>query len=272
MGTVLDFLELLKFSIFPIFSFLDPPGCIGQNFCRKNDLEECWKHDWTLFGTYLGIFINESFPSFWSFSKFRPSRVHWARKNRKNITSSKFGHFWKRFSWFWNFEIFSIFVVFLSRQGALGRAFSVEKINQNILKQCFLGSFFDVFENFELLFFLKLFPSLDPPGCTGDFFSKEIPQNRFRTCLDNIRDSFGHLRNIEIFHFFQSFPYSTLQVALGKNFAKNITSKHVQNMFHCFWERFLGIFKKKNFFSVFWSFSIFPPSRVHCAFFSEKTT
>ena len=115
----------------------------------------------------------------------------------------------------------------------------------------FLGTFSDNFESFEVFAFFKVFSKPRPSKVHWRlFFETKLPQNRFRTCLDNIRDSFGHFRNIEIFHFFQSFPYSTLQGAMCKIFTEKITSKHVQNMFDCFWERFLGILKK-------WKFSSF---------------
>ena len=71
LGTVLDTLEILKFSIFSIFSSLEPPGCTEQQFYRKNFLESCSKHVWLLLGTFLGILKNwkffqlpEVFPSF----------------------------------------------------------------------------------------------------------------------------------------------------------------------------------------------------------------
>ena len=136
----------------------------------------------------------------------------------------------------------------------------------------FLGTFSDVFENFKVFLFFKVFSKPRPSRVHWRLSSEEkLPQNRFGKRLDNIRDSFGHFRNIEIFHFFQSFPYSTVQGALGTNFNEPITSKQVQNMFDCFWERFLGILKNWKFF-VFWSFSKFRLSRVHRAFFYEKIT
>ena len=115
----------------------------------------------------------------------------------------------------------------------------------------FLGTFSDNFESFEVFAFFKVFSKPRPSKVHWRlFFETKLPQNRFRTCLDNIGDSFGHFRNNEIFHFFQSFPYSTLQGAMCKIFTEKITSKQVQNMFDCFWERFLGILKK-------WKFSSF---------------
>ena len=238
LGILKNWKFILFFWIIPSF---DPTGCTGHVFPR-NYIQTSSTLAWTLSGMFLDAFeISFFFHFFFDFFQVSTLQGAVGKKNSKNYLKQVWTLLERFFVFFKIWILFDFCGTFLSLQGALGRAFSVEKINQNILKQCFLGTFLENFESFELLFFFKFFPSLDPPGCTGDFFLKEIPQNRFRTCLDNIRDSFGHLRNIEIFHFFQSFPYSTLQVALGKNFAKNITSKHVQNMFHCFWERFLGI-------------------------------
>ena len=55
IGTVLDTLDILKFSILSIFSSLEPPGCTEEQFYRKNFLETCSKRVWLLLGTFLGI-------------------------------------------------------------------------------------------------------------------------------------------------------------------------------------------------------------------------
>ena len=55
LGTVLDTLVILKFSIFSIFSSLEAPGCTEQQFYRKKFLESCSKHVWLLLETFLGI-------------------------------------------------------------------------------------------------------------------------------------------------------------------------------------------------------------------------
>ena len=136
----------------------------------------------------------------------------------------------------------------------------------------FLGTFSDNFENFEVFPFFKVFSKPRPSKVHWRlFFETKLPQNRFRTCLDNIRDSFGHFRNIEILHFFQSFPYSTLHGALCKIFTEKITSKHVQNMFDCFWERFLGILKNWSFFQFFGVFPSFDSPGCTGQFFPKKS-
>ena len=77
------FLHFLKF-----FDFFTLQGALGEFFYRKKYLEACWKQVWTLLGTYLGILKIESFPVFWSFSQFGPSRVHRAIFSEK-ITSKQ---------------------------------------------------------------------------------------------------------------------------------------------------------------------------------------
>ena len=79
----------------------------------KNFNEIASKHVWTLLGTFLDTFeFSNCFRFFFRiFPSFDPTGCTGQEKIEK-ITSSKFGHFLKRFSGFWNFEIFSIFVDF----------------------------------------------------------------------------------------------------------------------------------------------------------------
>ena len=247
-------------------------GALGT-FFRKNCLKTSSKLVWRLSSLFLDTFENSIFFRFFlaSFTNF-DLQVALGKKSSKKLPQASLNTFDNVFRDFEFLKSFRFLCIFLSLQGSLGRAFFRRNNQAKHAQTMFLGTFLENFESFELLFFFKFFPSLDPPGCTGDFFSKEIPQNRFRTCLDNITDSFGHLRNIEIFHFFQSFPYSTLQVALGKNFCQKTTSKHVQNMFDCFWERFFRHFEQLKVFPVFWGFSKFRPSRVHWTKNFDKIT
>ena len=77
--------NMLKQSIWErSWRFFDHPGCTGQKFLPKNYLEACWKHVWTLLGTFLGILKNWKFFQFFEvFSKCRPYRVHWALFSEK---------------------------------------------------------------------------------------------------------------------------------------------------------------------------------------------
>ena len=238
LGILKNWKFILFFWIFPSF---DPTGCTGHVFPR-NYIQTSSTLAWTLSGMFLDAFEISFFFHFFFrfFPSFDPPGCSGQEKFEK-LPKASLDAFGKVFRVFENLNSFRFLWNFFESPGCTGQSFFRRKNQSKHSQTMFFGNVFGEFWKFRTFVFFKFFPSLDPPGCTGDFFLKEIPQNRFRTCLDNIRDSFGHLRNIEIFHFFQSFPYSTLQVALGKNFAKNITSKHVQNMFHCFWERFLGI-------------------------------
>ncbi len=91
---------------------------------------------------------------------------------------------------------------------------------------------FWIFENF--LIFLKIFEdSLDRPWNTGQKnFSKNSPENMFKTRLDTFGNDFGHFRNFEKFLIFlKIFEDSTVHGTLGKKlFRKNhlkTCSKHV---------------------------------------------
>ena len=274
LGTFLENFE--SFEVFPLFC----------NFCEFRPPRVHWakifaekitsKHVENMFDCFWERFFGQFeqmkfFPVFWSFSKFRPSRVHWARKNRKNYLEQV----WTLFQTFfgilklWNLFDFVDFSWVSTVHWA--QRFPSKKSIKTFSGNVF-GNVFGRFWKFQSFSFFKVFSKPRPSRVHWRLFSEEkLPQNRFGKCLHNIRDSFGHFRNIEIFHFFQSFPYSTLQGALGTNFTETITSKQVQNMFDCFWERFLGILKNWKFF-VFWSFSKFRLSRQHRAFFYEKIT
>ena len=257
------------FQFFEVFPSLDLPGCTGQFFLRRlpqNKFETCLD----TFKNVLDTFEKSNFFSIFLriFIKF-DLQVALGKKISEKITSSKFGHFWKGFSGFWNFEIFSIFVDFFWVSCV---HWTQRFPSKNSIKTMFLGTFSDNFESFEVFRFFKVFSKPRPSKVHWRlFFETKLPQNRFRTCLDNIRDSFGHFRNIEFFHFFQSFPYSTPQGALCKIFTQKITSKRVQNMFDCFWERFLGILKNWRFFQFFGVFPSFDSPGCTGQFFPKKS-
>ena len=261
------------FHFFVFFASFDHPGCTGQKFLPKKLPRSMLKTCLIAFGNVFSGILNrwKFFQFFEVFPSFDAPGCTGQEKIEK-ITSSKFGHFLKRFSGFWNFEFFDFCRFFLSLQGSLGTAFSVEKINQNILMQCFWEIFRTILKTSKFFFFLKFFPSLDPPGCTGDFFSKK---NYFKTGSENVWTILGTtLDTLEILKFSifsKSFPYSTLQDALGTNFTETITSKQVQNMFDCFWERFLSILKNWKFFQFFGVFPSFDSAGCTGHVFPKKS-
>ena len=112
-GNVFGHFEKMKvFQFFEVFPSLDLPGCTGQFFLRRlpqNKFETCLD----TFKNVLDTFEKSNFFSIFLriFTKF-DLQVALGKKISEKITSSKFGHFWKGFSGFWNFEIFSIFVDF----------------------------------------------------------------------------------------------------------------------------------------------------------------
>ena len=229
-GNVFGHFEKMKvFQFFEVFPSLDLPGCTGQFFLRRlpqNKFETCLD----TFKNVLDTFEKSNFFSIFLriFTKF-DLQVALGKKISEEITSSKFGHFWKGFWGFWNFEIFSIFVdFFLSLLCALDTAFSVEKLNQNILKQCFWEHFRTNLKVWKFFVFLKFFPSLDPPRCTGDFFLK---QNYLKTGSEHVWTILGTvLDTLEILNF-SIFSNLSLTRPPRVHCAKFLPKKLPRNMF-----------------------------------------
>ena len=72
-------LKVSKFFHFWFFPSFDHPRCPGQFFLPKKIPRSMLK---TCLNTFGNVFMHfekkKVFPVFWSFSKFGPSRVHWA--------------------------------------------------------------------------------------------------------------------------------------------------------------------------------------------------
>ena len=202
LGTFLENFE--SFEVFPLFcifcEFRPPRVHWAKIFAKKITS----KHVENMFDCFWERFFGQFeqmkfFPVFWSLSKFRPSRVHWARKNRKNYLEQVWTLFETFFGILKLWNLFDFCEFFLSLQGSLGTAFSFEKINQNILRQCFWERFRTFLKVSKFFFFLKFFPSLDPPGCTGDFFPKK---NYLITGSENVWTILGTaLDTLEILKF-----------------------------------------------------------------------
>ena len=210
-----DFGKLIFFSFFfEIFRFLDPSGCTGRIFLPEKIPRSMLKTNLNTFGNVFGHFENWKFSSF---LKFFPV---------------------------WTF------------QGAQGN-FSRENYLKTSLKFVWtlLGPFLDTFEisNF-CRFFFRIFPSFDPPGCTGQFFNQknylEACSKRFWTFLGMY---LGFLKKNESFSIFLTFfQVSTLQRALGKIFFQKNTSKQFQHLFEKLLRTFLDTFRN-SIFSIFFS-------------------
>ena len=339
------------------FDFSTLQGALAKRF-RENHIKTCLDNLGNVFGHFWKFeFFSISVELFWV------SRVHWAESFSVEIIKQNMLKqcFWER-SWrilkvskF--FPFFCVFCKFRPPRVHWAKIFA-EKLHRSMLKTC-LNTFGNVFRHFEKLNvfqFFEVFPILDLPGCTGQFFLRKLPQNKFETCLDTSKnvldtfeksnffrfffeflqnsisrlhwarkfrkklpqaslDTFGNVfRDLEILESFRFlWIFLSLQGSLGraffrrnnqakhaqtmflvtflekfesfavfplfcifcefrpprvhwaKIFAEKITSKHVENMFDCFWERFFGHFEQLKVFPVFWSFSKFRRSRVHWA-------
>ena len=129
----------------------------------------------------------------------------------------------------------------------------------------FFGNVFGQFWKFRSFsFFKNFFQASTLQGAMAIFFRKKITSKQVQNMFGQYWDNFGHLRNIESFHFFRSFLFSSLQCALGKNF----TGKF-RNMFKTCLIAFRNVFwaKKLKVYPVFW---IFPSFVLNWACFSEK--
>ena len=171
----------------------------------------------------LVILKKKVFQFFLSFSKFRPSRVHWALFFEKNLkTSSKL--VWillETCLGILNFGSFCIslkFFDFSTLQGALAK-----KFRKNHTKTCLdnLGNVFGQFWKFEFFSISVELFWVSRVHWAEKFSVEIIKQNMLKQCFWNVLGEF-----------------STTQGALGKNFCRKITSKHVENIFEHFWERF----------------------------------
>ena len=175
--------------------------------------------------------------------------MHWSRKVRKKSAQNKFGHFWKCFSGFWKNEIFSVFLNFfrlLDPPGCTGINFLPEKIPRGMLKTCSntFGNVFVHFEKMKVFQFFEVFPSLDLPGCTGQFFLRKLPQNKFETCLDTSKNVLDTFEKSNFFRFFFEF----LQNSISRLHWARKNRKNYLKQVWTLLERFFGILELWNLF------------------------
>ena len=274
LGKYLGILKKWKLSsflnFFPVWTFQSALG----SFFWENYLKTSSKLVWTLLRRFWTPLRNQIFFVFsMNFYKIRSPGCTGQEKFGKNYLKQV----WTLLERFcgilelWN--LFEFCGFFLSLLCALGTAFSAEKLNQNILKQCFWEHFRTILKFSKFFLFLKFFPSLDPPRCTGDFFSK---QNYVKTGSEHIWTLIGIVLDtleILIFSIFSNlFLTRPSRVHCAKILPRKITSKHVENMFDCFWERFLGILKNWKFSQFFGVFPSFDSPGCTGKFFLEKIT
>ena len=151
-----------------------------------------------LLGTILGIYGILNF--FWFFeniSKTRPSIEHWAKnfcskiltenmfRTRLDTFGNDFGLFWN-FEKFWFFEIISKTRPYMEHWAKKNFSNSTPKHVQSTFGQ--LGNNFGRFWNFEsFLIFWKHFEDSTLHGTLGKIiFSKQLPQNKFKTLLESL--------------------------------------------------------------------------------------
>ena len=262
------FSSFLKF--FPVWTF---QGALGS-FFWENYLKTSSKLIWTLLRTFWTLLRNQFFFVFSSnFHKIRSPGCTGQEKFGKNYLKQVWTLLERFFGILELWKLFEFCGFFLSFLCALGTAFSVEKLNQNILKQCFWEHFRTILKFSKFFLFLKFFPSLDPPRCTGDFFSK---QNYLKTDSEHVWTLLGTVLDTLETMKFSIFSNLSLtrpsRVHCAKILPRKITSKHVQNMFDCFWERFLGILKNWKFSQFFGVFPSFDSPRCTGKFVLEKIT
>ena len=244
-----------KMKVFPFFwcfSMLRPSRVHWANFFSEKYLKTSSKFVWKLLRTFLDTFRNSNF--FDSFFEFLISRVHWSRKIRKKSPQNKFGHFWKRFSGFWKFNFFSIFLKFFdfsTLQGALNK-----KSRKNHIKTCLdnLGNVFGHFWKFEIFSIsVELFRVSKVHW--AEFFSVEIiMQHMIKQCF---WERFWRILKVsKFFHFFVFFASFDHPGCTGQKF---FPEKYLKTSSELVWKllrTFLDTFRNSiffNFCSNFWS-------------------
>ena len=233
------FWTLLKFQIvFDFFSNFSKfrPSRVHWSlfFYQKKVPRRMLKTCLNTFGKDFGHFEKKMkvFPFFLSFSKFRPSRVHWAlffwEKTSKQV-QNLFGHFWKRVWVSWILRSFCISLKFFdvsTLQGSLAK-----KSRKNHIKTCLdnLGNVFGHFWKFE---FISISVELFRVSRVhwAEFFSVEIIMQNM------IKQSFWErfwrsLKVSKFFHFFVFFASFDHPGCTGQKIFQKNTSEQVQNLF-----------------------------------------
>ena len=274
LGTVLcvfgwNFENFLSF--FEKFRRLDTPWKTGQKFFEKfapklvqNTFEYFWERFWA-FLEFWNFF--DFFENFWKLDHPWNTGQKIFEKIAPKHVQNTFGFFCERF-WafleFWNF--FDFFENFrrLDPPWKTGQKIFGKFAPKHVPNT--FGFFWERFCAFLVgilkIFwvFLKSFEDLTLHGKLGKNFSKNLPQNLFKTRLNTFGNDFGHFWNFEIFLiFFENFgklehPWNT-----GQKIFEKIAPKHVQNTFGFFCERFWA-------FLEFWKYfflKIFENSTFH---------
>ena len=180
LRTFLDtFRNSIFFNFFSNFHKFWSPGCTGQEKFGKNHL----KRNLDTFGNVFRDFEKLNFFSFF-FEIFRfldPSgctgQIFLPEKIPRSMLKTKLNNFGNVFGHFenWKFSSFLKFFPVWTFQGAQGNFFPENYLKTSLkFVWTLLGPFLDTFEisNF-CRFFFRIFPSFDPPACTGQNFFPE---------------------------------------------------------------------------------------------------
>ena len=166
------------------------------------------------FGNDFGLFWN--FEKFWYFeniSKTRPYMEHWAKKNFSKSTpkhvESTFGQFGNDFGHFWKIWKFFGFLKTFRRPDPAWNT-GQKKLFEKYPKTCW-KHFWTVWERFwaflENLKIVRLFENISKTRpCMEHWaknkFPKKVPQNMFKTLLDNLGTILGVFAILKPFKFF----------------------------------------------------------------------
>ena len=264
------FLELWKFFDFlKTFRRLDPPCNTAQREISGKSTPKHVQNTFGQFGNNFGHFWN--FENFWFFeniSKTRPSMEHWAKKTfskkvPQNLFETLFLDFWIFLKFFQkHFEDTTL-------HGTLGKKLSFENINRKHVQDTF-GQFWERFwailQFWKFFDFLKTFQKLYPPWNTEQKkFSNKLPQNMFKTRLDNFGNDFGLFWNFEKFWYFENISKTRPYM---EHWAKKLFEKYPKTCWKHFWtvwERFWAFLENLKIIRLFENISKTRPCMEHWA-------
>ena len=264
------FEEKWKFFHFcDVFPCFDPPGSTGQQFFPEKYLKTSSTLVWKLLRTFLNTFRNSIIFDFFFFEFLQVliSRVHWSRKVRKKSAQNKFGHFWKCFSGFWKYEIFSYFLNFFdfsTLQGALGETFHRKKYLEACWKHVWtlLGTYLGILKKWKFSSFLKFCPVWTFQGALGSFFLRKLPQNKFKTCLDTSKNVLDTFEKSIFFRFFFEFSQNSIsRLHWARKVRKKLPQASLDTFGKVFWD-----FGTLKFFRFLWIFFESPVCTGHSVF------
>ena len=260
LGTILGILGFLKKKWF--FRKLSKTGTsmehwtknfgkLHQNMFKRrlDNFRNDFGHFWNFenFLTFLKFFADLTLHGTLGRNKFSEKLPQNMFKTRLNTIGNDFGHFWI----FEKILIFLKIFADLTLDGKLDKRNFFGKIAPKRVQNTFAHfwkRFWSFLEFESFLIFLKIFAVSTLHGTLGKKISKKLPQNMFKTSLDNFGNDFGHFWNFENFLIFlKVLADLTLHGTLGKKlFLKNCPktcSKHVWTI--------LG-----TFLDIFWIFKI----------------